>query len=1106
MNGSIKILLIAIMIFPHILIGQNHYYKFEHLSIEQGLSQSVINCMLQDSYGYMWFGTQDGLNRYDGYSFKSYKHDPTDTTSISGNWIYSITEDKEGNIWIGTRSGLNKFNRFENKFQRFFHDPGNDNSISDNYVHGVFIDKEGKLWIKASDVLNKYDIEEQKFSQYNYYVDPLNSYSRNRNFPILQDSQGKLWFGTPDGLNYVNLETNTIHRVFKKNELATSLSDNYITALAQLNDSILLVGTYNGLNVFNINRLEVIRKLYASDKRNSITNNSIVSIYVDIEKMVWIGTDEGLNQWNTVNNEIKNYTYNIDNPEGLSSDIILSIFEDDSHNLWIGTEGGGLNKVDLKPPRFGLYRKSSSENSVPFSNNQISSILIDDFDKLWIGTYGYGLNIYDRENSRVKIISTESKPQKLIDNWVHALYRDSKGLIWIGTRQGINIYSQAGRKFYNLKNYYPFTKELELRNNRIYMIMEDSKRNVWISTDLGLYRINWFTEEVRIFNFNTIENTNSSGGNKVFSLLEDKDGDVWIGTLNGLIKYAPEKNIFLTYRSSIHSKNTISHNTIYSLFQDSEDYIWIGTLSGLNRFNKKENEFLYISEKDGLPNNLIYTIEEDDIGYIWVSTDRGLARIDKETFDIRSFDIDDGMQGYEFNFGTSFKDKNGELFFGGQNGVNHFYGDSVYLNKYEPPLVINGIQVISRNNPRYINYNYKSNIVLTHKDYHINIEFASLDYTSAKRNVYKYKMSGLDDEWITIGNQNFVSFSNLFPGEYKFSIMGTNSDGVWCENAVSIPIYVRPPFWKTNLAVSFYIILIILLIYTYIEFRTKSLKLSNQILREKEIAAIKIAAQKEELTVKNKNITDSLNYAKRIQQALFPSEVKLKSLLPNSFVLYKPKDIVSGDFYWVAENENRIYIAAVDCTGHGVPGALMSIIGFDLLRNITINQGLTKPSEILNYLNVGVVEALAMNENDEVVNDGMDLALCVIDRSRNHIEYAGAFNPLFIVREEKIHEVKADRFSIGADEIENVQLFKNHVIEIKPNDKFYIFSDGYADQFGGPQKKKMKARKFRHNILAFSDLPMEKQKEQLNNQFDKWKDKLEQVDDVLIIGFSLDKI
>lgn len=1102
MRAHQNILLVAFIFLSNFLFSQSVAYKFEHISIEQGLSQSVINCVIQDSYGYLWFGTQDGLNRYDGYNFVRYKHDPTDTNSISGNWIYSIAEDSSGMLWIGTRSGLNKFNRFENRFQRFFHIPGNKKSLSDNYIHAVFIDRDNELWIKASDVLNKYNPERNTFTHFNYYVDPLNSYSRNRSFPIIQDSEGIMWFGTSDGLNFIDVNSSSVHRITNKSTNGKNLSDNFITALVQFNDSLLLVGTSNGLNVFDKYKKENVKILFANNKLNSISSNSITSIYIDQNNKIWIGTDEGLNCWDYESGLIRNYLYNIDNTEGLSNDIVLSIYEDQSKNLWIGTEGGGLNKINLKPHRFNIIRKSPAQNSIEISNNQISSILIDDFDYLWVGTYGYGLNIIDRQTNDVRIITEDSYPSKVINNWVHAIYRDSKGLIWIGTRNGINIYSQAGKKFYNLHSYYPFTSQLEFRNNRVYMIMEDSKRNVWISTDFGLYRINWFTEEVKIFTFDS-NNSESSTTNKVFSLLEDNEGFVWIGTLNGLIKFDPDLNKYFTYKSSIYTDNSISHNTVYSLFQDSEDFIWIGTLSGLNRFNKISNEFLYISEKDGLPNNLIYAILEDDNNNIWVSTDRGLAQINKETLSIRSYDIDDGMQGFEFNFAACFKSKEGELFFGGQNGINSFFSDSIYIQNYLPPLVINGLQIISKNNPRYIHYKYDTEIVLTHKDYHINIEFASLDFTNSKRNEYKYKMSGLENEWIEIGRQNFVTFSNLTPGEYEFSISGTNSDGIWSDKVVSIPIIVRPPFWKTNLAFTFYVLLIVLIIYSYIEFRTKSLKLSNQILREKQIAAMEIARQKEQLSIKNKNITDSINYAKRIQQALLPTEEKLKSVLPDSFVLYEPKDIVSGDFYWVAERDNKIFVACVDCTGHGVPGALISIIGFDLLRDITINHEIDKPSEILNYLNAGVIEALTQ-ESKESLYDGMDLAFCTIDKEKQILEFAGAFNSLLIVRDEKIHEIKGNRAAIGSAE-EN-STFENHKVEIQENDKFYLFTDGYADQFGGSQMKKLKSRKFRHNILTFSDQSFNEQRNSLLNHFNEWKGKLEQVDDVLIIGFGLDSI
>ena len=1105
MNWQKKILSIILLILPILLFSHPKLYRFNNISIEQGLSQSVVNCVLQDSYGFMWFGTQDGLNMYDGYTFHRYKRNPTDSISISGNWIYSIAEDTNGNLWIGTRSGLNRFNRKECSFTRFLHDPSNKNTLSDNYIHGVFVDKDNYVWVKTTEVLNCLNIETGEIIKYRYYSDPLNSYSRDRGFPIIQDDDKNIWFGSTDGLNCLNISTKTIKRYDNAKNQEYSISDNFITSLAFDKEKKLWIGTVSGLDVMDMTTGEIVHYKHNEKNENSISNNSIISLCIDQDSNIWVGTEFGLNVFCYKNKIFEQYYYEIDNPMGLSNNTILCLFADQSNNLWIGTEGAGLNKIDLKPQKFSLINKTSSQESINLSNNQISSVFLDDKDQIWMGTYGYGLNIYNRLTHEVTIIKNYGvKGKTIVNNWVHAIYQDSKGLIWIGTRNGVSIYSPDTEEFYSLSEVYKFTKKLEFENNRIYMIIEDSKRNIWIGTDLGLYKINWYTKIVNTYTFKADDNIVNNQNNKVFSVIQDSDGIIWIGTLKGLVKFSSEKGLYTIFRTKVNSTKSINHNTIYALYEDTDRYIWIGTPSGLNRLDKKNNKIIYISEKEGLPNNMIYTIEEDNQGFLWVSTNLGLARINRDNLSVSSFDIKDGVQGYEFNFNASYKSDKGELFFGGQNGVNYFLPEQIYLNSFEPKIQISQIEIYNLENNRSLFSPDDEVIDLSYKDHMFTISFASLDYSNIDKITYKYKMDGLENEWVDIGTRNFVTFSNLPAGEYTFSIKGTNSDGVWNNNEKKLRLIIHPPFWKTNIALSLYIIIVILIVYSYIEYRTKNLRLSNQILREKELASKEIGRQKEELAIKNKNITDSINYAKLIQQALFPEENDFKKILTDSFILFKPRDIVSGDFYWVEERDNRIYIAAVDCTGHGVPGALMSIIGFDIIRSVAPIAKNKSADQILELVQKGLQEAFPKNGNGKDFSDGMDMALCVINKNEKVLDFAGAYNSLYVVRENRIFEFKGTRRSIGGISSKENQLFKHEIIPVQKNDKFYIFTDGFADQFGGTKQKKLKYRKFRHLILNYSDLDFDSQRENMYAQFKKWKGSLEQVDDILLMGFSFD--
>jgi serine phosphatase RsbU (regulator of sigma subunit) len=403
-------------------------------------------------------------------------------------------------------------------------------------------------------------------------------------------------------------------------------------------------------------------------------------------------------------------------------------------------------------------------------------------------------------------------------------------------------------------------------------------------------------------------------------------------------------------------------------------------------------------------------------------------------------------------------------------------------------------------------YNIADTMVFPWNRKPVQIDFASANLSRPEFSTYKYSLgkTGKDPVWHLLGSQNFVIVDHLSPGKYIFHVTGTDAVTSGNYEITSMVILIEAPIWRTRKALIVYFILGILFITLGLRFLTRlffNLSRENQ---EREMFARQIMLQKEELTLKNKSITDSINYAKRIQTAMLPPYRLFKSVFSSSFVLYMPKDIVSGDFYWINKLSDKIYVAAVDCTGHGVPGAFMSIIGFELFRKITNIEGLSRPSDILNRLNEDF-HVIFKDVDNVVLRDGMDVAFCSIDKKNMILEFAGAFNPLYLIRDNKITEIKGDRFAIGLDETNfKDQTFKNHLIPIQQGDIIYIFSDGFADQFGGPDGKKYKYRRFRHLLLNLHQLTMEKQHEILENNVLEWRGEQEQVDDILVIGIKID--
>jgi ligand-binding sensor domain-containing protein/serine phosphatase RsbU (regulator of sigma subunit) len=1103
-NISIWVVLVVLLTVGQTLNAQNKAIEGEVYNIENGLSQIRVKFILQDGKGFLWIGTQDGLNRFDGYNFTTYRHQPGDTTSISDSDIRCISEDKDGNLWIGTNEGLNKFNRKTGFFKKYFHNPKDPTSVNGNVIYSIYTDKQGFVWIKTLESLDRFDPKTDKFTHHLHYNNIFSFISDNSYFSIFEDHLGKMWIGTKDGLNYYDQNLQLFERFYNQPG-KSSLSNDKIKTIFEDHKGNLWVGTENGLNLYNRKTKNFTTFFHDARNPNSLTNNSINTITEDHNGNLWIGTDDGINKFDPKENKFTSYNEVISRNSITEISIVESIIEDHSKILWFGTIQG-LIKYDLKGKKFNLIRDSKA-NNINLSSNNVASIYVDQHKSIWIGTLGAGLNIYNSEKKQVKQFKSNQGRGSISNDYVHVIFKDRENRIIIGTNNGLDSYNQNTSSFVP---FFKFNSTIDcniFKNNQINSIIEDRLGDYWIGTNHGLHK---YDRKFNIFrSYYQLQNDSLTLKlNRVYSLLEDTTGCIWIGTEVGLIRYYRDKNLFYLFAQNKQKQNkgVISNNLVYSLFQDSKNRLWVGTASGLNLFNFKTKKFKVYTEKEGLPNNLIYAIAEDEQKNIWVSTNRGLAKLEPDMEKFETFDVSDGLQSYEYNIGASYKSQNGELFFGGINGLNFFHPDSLIKNTVQPKIAITSFEIITKTGRQRFSVEGKDTIVIPSGANMFTIDFSALDFTCSEKNSYSYMMveDTTNEMWVNAGFRHSATFSNLQPGLYFLKVKGSNNDQIWNNKGVCIKVLIKAPFWNTNIAYLIYALSLLLGGYAFIQFRVRKLKQSNKILKEKEFAAVKIAQQKEELTLKNKNITDSINYAKRIQVAMMPSEKMFKRILPYSFVYHRPKDIVSGDFFWINENKhtNKVFVAAVDCTGHGVPGAFMSIIGFELFRKITHIEGIEDPGKILNELNKGFEDIFKDVENI-TLRDGMDIAFCVIDKIKNTLEYSGAVNPLYIIRDNKVIEIKGDRFSIGLEEeVGETQEFSTHQIDIKPDDMIYIFSDGYADQFGGPEGKKYKYRRFRHLLLTIHSAPIEKQPEMLEESMHSWRGDLEQVDDILVIGIK----
>jgi ligand-binding sensor domain-containing protein/serine phosphatase RsbU (regulator of sigma subunit) len=1064
-------------------------------TIDDGLSQTSVNCIIQDSKGFIWAGTQDGLNKFDGYSFKTYKYDPANINSLSNNFVNCIIEDASGNIWIGTDEGLNKLDIYTNKITRYLIDPGNVNTIPQNEIYDLYQDKQGYLWIKTENFLSRFDTEKEKFRHYEHYNDVFNFTSVNDKFSIFEDHKGQLWVGTKDGLNYFDRKLEIFKRYKHDPNDSKSLSNNKVKVVYEDKQNNLWIGTNDGLNLFNW-ETEQFERFYSNNNDDfTISNNTINDIYEDNGNNLWVATDNGLNKYDRNTKKFTTYAQFFNDYQIVHTTSFTSIMQDNTGILWAGSFQGLLKIKNVKK-KFKLYDKD--QNNIPyFSNNYIISIFEQD-GIVWVGTWGAGLYHFNPVTKEKKSFNTENS--NIVNDFIHKIYKLHNGNIWIGTQNGINVYNAKTRKFDILDTIDIFKT---FKNNRIYDIIEDHNKNIWVGSKYGLYQI---LEDTIISYLHDESDTLSISSNEIYDILEDSDNNIWAATKRGLNKLNRADNSFKRYiRPEGACENCLSSNEILYLLEDTTNHcLWIATVWGLNRFALDTEQIKVYTENDGLPNNLIYAILPDDSGNIWLSTNRGLSKFNPSTNEFSNFGVADGLQDFEFNHGAYYKSESGELFFGGIEGYNSFYPDSITKNTKVPEIQITSVELLTSKFSGKVAIGKDNLIEVPHKNNLLTIEFSALDFTNPQKNNYAYKLEGAENEWINLGTRRYATFSNLPSGKYVFRVKGSNSDNVWNEEGTSFRIMVLTPIWQTKLAFATYIIAFLALVFWFFQYRTRSLRKSNHELKEKERIAKQVAIQKDELTVKNKSITDSIVYAKRIQEALLPSMNLFKKLLPSSFVLHKPKDIVSGDFYWINEKNGKIFVAVVDCTGHGVPGAFMSIIGFELLRKITDDLGIETADEILQHLNDGVAITFGKTTENVRLKDGMDIALCVIDMKKGELEFAGAFRPLYFIRENKIEEIRGDRFSVGLMDEGEAEKITKTIIKLKKDDVFYLFSDGYADQFGGTEGKKYKYRRFRHILLTIHKLPLEQQKTYLSRSFDDWKGNLEQVDDVLILGFKPD--
>ncbi|MBK8904874.1 MAG: response regulator [Anaerolineaceae bacterium] len=785
-------------------------FKFTHLSLEDGLSQTTVNSILQDSRGFMWFGTQDGLNRYDGYNFVVYRHDLNDPNSLGDNRIRAVVEDPSGILWIGTEAGgLNKYDPDTDTFTRYRHDPDNPNSLKNNRVWTIGQDEAGFLWLYMDEGwLTQFDPKSETFAHYQFVPPEQTNLATGQNIKaVYQDKTGIIWLSNDeDGLVSFNQETSQFTYFRHDPEDATTIGPGEVMYVYEDEAGNLWISTEGGgLNLLDRDSGQFTHFLYDPDDPYSISDNNARQVYQDRRGTYWVATAKGLNLFDPGTGQFIRYQKDPTNPYALSDDNLNTIYEDGGGVLWLGTNGGGINKLDLGRIQFTHYR-NLPDNPNSLSTSYIYSIFEDKDGILWVGGDDGALNRFDRANNQVtRYLPDAENPYALNESWsVSAIYEDSAGTLWVGTfAGGLHTFDRETEQF---QRYLHNPDEPNsIASDIILAIYEDSAGTLWIGTDGG--GLNRFDRQTGTFQHYLADSgaPNNVKPGTVRGIYEDQFGFLWLTSwIEGLTRFDPKTEQFVNYRHNPENPQSLSRGEIYVVHEDRAGYLWVGGGSGLDKFDRETETFSHYTEKDGLPNSVIYAIVEDASGNLWVSTNKGVSKFDPRAETFHNYNVFDGLQSDEFNQNAFFQSESGEVFFGGINGLNAFSPEQITNNPYLPPVILTDFQLF--NQPVAVGEDSvlqrpiwdTEEVILNYDQDVFSFAFAALSYAAPEENRYRYKLEGFDDEWNEVdARRRFATYTSLPPDNYVFWVQAANEDGVWNEVGTSLIITITPPWWQT---------------------------------------------------------------------------------------------------------------------------------------------------------------------------------------------------------------------------------------------------------------------------------------------------------------------
>ncbi len=1048
---------LAALLRPTTLPAQQNDLVFKHLSIEHGLSQTIVNAMAQDRRGFMWFVTEDGLNRFDGYTFEVFKHNAADAASLAHNEIKCVFEDRAGILWVGSfYRGLERFDPATKRFSHFQHDPANPRSLSNDIVWTVLEDRAGRLWVgTGGGGLNLLDRSAGHFTRVSLGQGAPGSAGDDDVRALAQDKAGALWVGTAGGgLVRLDPATGAFTRFRHDPTDPRSLSHDDVRAIVEDSDGALWIGTSGGgLNRFDPSTRVFTR--YRHDPRNhrSVSHDVVPALALDRGGTLWVGTDGGgLNRMNRSTGGFDRFVNDPNRPASLASNRVYSLFLDRSGLLWAGTYGSGVSRCDLHKKPFLHYRNDPNDpNSL--GHNIVWAFSEQPAGTLWVGTNDGGLSRLDRATGGwIRYVHDPRNPASIGHNSVRMVVADRSGQLWLATNGGgLDRFDPGTGVFRHYRH--DARDPASLARDDLRTVFEDRQGAIWVGTyGGGLDRWDPATDTFVHHRSNPADPKTISN-DYVRTAYEDAAGVLWFGTHGGgLNRFDRASGTFTRFRNDPRAPGTLSNDFVFSIHEDRSGALYVATYGGgLNRLDRKTGTFTAIRKSDGLPDDAVYGILEDGAGDLWISTNSGLGRYTPATGAVRSYAVADGLQSNEFNGGSYYKNARGEMFFGGVNGFNVFDPAAIRDDTFKPPIVFTDFRLLDENVPigalpdgRTLltkSITDTGRLDLLNRDRVLSFQFAALDFAAPERNRYAYKLEGLDERWSDAGTRRFVMYTTLPPGNYVLRVKGTNSDGVWNEEGASLAIVVEPPWWRTVWAYLAYVAVFAAVLTGYVRFARRQEREKSRLVEAElraqtaEFQSRTAEAEAKVLRLENERKTHELDSARSLQLSMLPSRVPEHPLFSVAARMRTATE-VGGDYYdFCVDDDGALSIAIGDATGHGTRAGIMVSMMKGLFTRMRGEPSLSRFFDdchrTLRGIDLGP----------------MFMALGVIRfKGRAGVAVGAAMPRVLVYRRASgaVETVSLDGMPLGTTfDLPRVE----HAFSLEPGDRALLMSDGFVEQF-----------------------------------------------------------